>query len=413
MSRFGKDIQYWKFCLYGFLKNQRFFEPFFILFLLEKDFTFLEIGLIYSIREITRNVFEIPAGFIADALGRRKTMILSFSIYILSFLLYYIAARYYLVVVATIAFALGDAFRTGTHKAMIFDYLQIRGWSDQKVHYYGHTRSWSQIGSAASSLLAAAFVFFSGTYNTIFLFTCIPYLLGLFLMLSYPSYLDGNTKDWARGAIAKRFKTVGKEFIDSFRNPVLFKALVNISSFSGYYRAIKDYLQPVIVAMVLVLPFFEGLEESKRTSVFIGLIYFIIYLLTSFASRNSGRFSDQFKNIGRPLNFTLFFGLVIGIFIGLLYTIDLVVISVILFLIIYLVENIRLPIGVSYIGENIKNEILATALSAESQSKTIFSATLAFLLGALADWVGIGMALMVISAVLLFILPLFWISGKK
>ena len=75
---FTKDTQYFKFCLYGFLKNLEFFEAFQILFLLENGLTFLQIGLLYSIREIMRNLLEIPAGIFSDSLGRRKTLMFSF-----------------------------------------------------------------------------------------------------------------------------------------------------------------------------------------------------------------------------------------------------------------------------------------------------------------------------------------------
>ena len=34
-------------------------------------------------------------------------------------------------------FALGEAFRSGVHKAMIFEYLRLQGWEEQKVRYYG------------------------------------------------------------------------------------------------------------------------------------------------------------------------------------------------------------------------------------------------------------------------------------
>ena len=88
MDGFRKDIQYYKFCAYGFLKNLRFFEPFLILFFLEGDLSYLQIGMIYTIREVIRNIFEIPSGLAADVLGRRRTMITSFSLYIISFLIY-------------------------------------------------------------------------------------------------------------------------------------------------------------------------------------------------------------------------------------------------------------------------------------------------------------------------------------
>lgn len=41
---FTKDLQFYKFSLYGFLKNLRFFEPFLYLFFLEQGLNFLQIG---------------------------------------------------------------------------------------------------------------------------------------------------------------------------------------------------------------------------------------------------------------------------------------------------------------------------------------------------------------------------------
>ncbi len=57
MNTFIKDRQYYKFCFYGFLKNLRFFEAFLLLFFLESGLTFLQIGWLYAVREISRNLF--------------------------------------------------------------------------------------------------------------------------------------------------------------------------------------------------------------------------------------------------------------------------------------------------------------------------------------------------------------------
>ena len=413
MTKFNKDLQYYKFCMYGFLKNQRFFEPFFILFLLEKDMSYLQIGSVYTIREITRNIFEIPAGFLADILGRRKTMIAAFTFYILSFFLYYLAPGYLIIIFATLFFAVGDALRTGTHKAMIFDYLNIKGWADEKVHYYGHTRSWSQIGSALSSLIAALLVFLSGNYETIFLYSGIPYLAGLFLMISYPGYLDGHLEKLNWHMLKARFIKIGKEFMVSFKNIRMLKTIMNISSYSGYYRAVKDYLQPVIVTLALSFPLLEKLGDDQRSSVFIGLIYFIIYLLTSAAARNAGKFADLFQRLSKPLNITLFSGLLLGVCVGLFYYYGLIILSIILFVVIYIVENIRRPAGVSYISENLREDILATALSAEEQSKTIFSAVIALTMGFLADRSGIGPGMVIISIMMMVLLPVIWLRNLR
>ena len=204
-QNFNKDLQYYKFCLYGFLKNLRLFDAFILLFFLETGLSFLQIGTIYTVREIFVNILEIPSGIVADALGRRRAMIFSFIAYIISFVIFYFATHYFLFVIAIFFYAFGDAFRTGTHKAMIFEYLKIKNWEDQKVYYYGHTRSASQIGSAISSLIAATIVFYTGTFRVIFIFSVIPYFLDLLLMISYPKELDGDLKEFKIDLIKQQF----------------------------------------------------------------------------------------------------------------------------------------------------------------------------------------------------------------
>lgn len=405
MSLFKKDLQYHKFCAYGFLKNLRFFEPFLILFFLEKDITFLQIGVLYTLRELTRNLFEIPAGVAADVMGRRRTMIISFSLYIISFLLYSSSRSILVLSAATCVFGLGEAFRTGTHKAMIFDYLQKHGWSDQKVHYYGNTRSWSQAGSAVSALLAAALVFYSGKYLHIFLYSAVPYLMGLLLMMSYPAWLDGKATSLKSLDIRKTTRETLLGIWHSIRNPDILKGILNVSSHGGYYRAVKDYLQPVIQSLALTLPFFMNLDTARKSALLIGVIYFLIYLLSATTSRHSGSFTGKFSRLATPLNLTLAAGFTAGALSGLFYFFDLMLLSIIFFVLIYLVENLRLPAGISWFTEKLDPGILATALSVESQGKSLFTAILVLGMGLLADRFGPGVALLAISLLMLVVMP--------
>ncbi|MBN2175045.1 MAG: MFS transporter [Bacteroidales bacterium] len=411
-TAFKKDLQYYKFCAYGFLKNLRLFEPFIMLFFLENGLTFLQIGGLYSIREITRNVFEIPAGIIADSLGRRRTMIWSFTFYIMSFLIFYFAKSYTVFIAAMVFFSLGDAFRTGTHKAMIFDYLRIHGWENQKVTYYGLTHSWSQMGSALSALISATFVFITGSFRWIFLVSVVPYLLDLILMSTYPKILDGATSALSRKQIARTFKKVFLDFLKSFTNSRLLKAIGNMSVYTGYYKAAKDYLQPVLQTFALSVPVFLVMKNRERESIIIGVIYFIIYLITSFTSRRAGRFSDLFGKLNLPLNITLLVGLSAGALSGLFYHFELFALSIILYIFIYVVENLRKPIAVSYISEAGNKNILASVLSAESQAEAIFAAILAPLIGYVADQISLGYSIFAVSAFLVILSPLFLLRKK-
>ncbi|MCK4626956.1 MAG: MFS transporter, partial [Phycisphaerae bacterium] len=119
-----------RFSLYGFLKNQRYFDPFLILFFRQAGLSFTTIGFLVGFRELLINLFEVPSGALADLYGRRRCMIFSFCMYIVSFAGFALSTEVWHFFAAMALFALGDAFRTGTHKAMIFGYLLHEGRSD-------------------------------------------------------------------------------------------------------------------------------------------------------------------------------------------------------------------------------------------------------------------------------------------
>ena len=398
--------------MYGFLKNLRFFEPFLVLFFLEKGLNFLQIGTLYSILQIATNILEIPTGVIADAMGRRRTMATSFAAYIVSFLIFNFSSTYSLFVVAMLLFAVGEAFRTGTHKAMIFEYLKIKGWKDFKVHYYGHTRSWSQMGSALSSLIAAGIVFYTGSFQVIFLYSTIPYILDLALMLSYPKALDGELIGFEKGKVKEKIKNVAKDFAYSFKDPLMLRGIANLSFYTGFYKAAKDYLQPILNAFALSLPFFVALADKQRSALVIGIVYFILYFMTSFASRRSGKILDKYKDLCNLLNITLLIGYAVGILSGVFILIGMPVIAIIFYMGIYLLQNIRKPMGISNIAEIVKPEILATALSAESQISALSAAIIAPMIGFFADAFGIGYALIIVTAIFAIPSPLYFVAKR-
>lgn len=409
---FVKDKQYYKFCFYGFLKNLRFFEPFLILFFLDKNITFLQIGILYAIREVFINILEIPSGIIADVFGRKKSLIVSFLFYIISFLIFFTSDSYYGFIIAIIFYAIGDAFRTGTHKAMIFDYLKIKGWKDQRVHYYGHTRSWSQMGSAISSLLAALIVFYTGNFKSIFIFSTIPYLLDLLLITTYPKVLDGKNIYSKTDSIKERLYKVLRDFKFSFKNKQILKAIANLSVHSGFHRAIKDYLQAVIQTFALSIPVLLALSDNQRSAILIGILYFIIYFSTSYASRKAGKLKDKLKSIELVLNSTMYIGFSLAFLSGIFFHYGFYFASIMFYIGIYLIENLRNPIGVAYVSELYQDNILATALSANSQAKSLLAAIIAPIIGFLADKFGIGIGLSSLALLIIISTPLYWAKSK-
>lgn len=396
MSSFAVNKQYAKFCAYGFLKNLRFFDAFFILFLLEKGLSYTEIGILYAAREICINVFEVPSGIVADAYGRKSALVTSFLAYIASFMIFYAAGDFWLFLAAFVLYGIGDAFRTGTHKGIIMNYLELNDMADQKINYYGHTRSWSQKGAALSSLVAGVIVFYSGTYQTIFLYSTIPYIINLLVVMSYPAELNRSHGHHDKKKHGVRMTV--SAFFSNLKQPNVLK-IVNMSAIhSAYLKAVKDYIQPLMVNVALLIPLLMNVKADRKNGIVIGVLYFLIYLMTSFASRSASKAAA--KNKENISYITLLCGFACGISCGIFYMCGLWVISLIAFIGIYIVENVRKPIMTGFIADNVENKVLASLISVESSLRTVMTSIIALGFGIAADNFGIGTAFVAVTSFL-------------
>tara|TARA_R110000868_G_scaffold291085_5_gene551456 strand:+ start:6774 stop:8021 length:1248 start_codon:yes stop_codon:yes gene_type:complete len=398
MNALLKNKQYFKFCAYGFLKNLRFFDAFLLLFFLESGISYTQIGALYALKEIVINISEIPSGLLADTYGRKKSLIVAFLLYIISFMVFYFFNTFYIFILAIAFYGIGDAFRTGTHKGMIMDYLAFNNWQAHKANYYGHTRSWSQKGSAISALIAGGLVLYSGSYRVIFLYSIIPYLLNFINIYTYPNTLNyaiNGQKENQKVTMAFVFKS----FIKSLKQPKVLQIINSSALHSAYLKAIKDYIQPVMLHVALLIPILISFDAKRKSGFIIGIIYFIIYLLTSYASKKSFKISELVKrNIPK---LTLILGLIAGFICGILYHFELWVLALLFFTCIYIFENIRKPLLTGEIADHVAPEILTSVISAQSFFSTITTSVLALSIGILADLLGIGISFIIISAFLL------------
>ena len=401
-----RDSMFYRFSLYGFLKNLRFFDPFILLILRSYGLTFFQIGLLYSIRGIATNILEFPSGVFSDAFGRRRTMILAFISYIISFLGLYFMQDFGFLALAMILFGFGEACRTGTHKALILEYLKIKGIVDLKVAYYGLTRSASQFGSALNALIAAALVFYTGSYRIMFLAATLPYALDLLNIISYPKELDGTITKVQGKEVWIRIKDTLGGFSESIQDRSTFAALLNSASFIAAFKVVKDYLQPLLSSLALSLLIFTALESSQREALIIGLVYFVIYLLTSLASRRAYYISNRFSSLPRAVNGTYLIGVGILIASGIFISLEMELVAVLGFVAIFLINNIRRPINVGILSERISSRVMASGLSTESLLTTLLSSILAPLVGFLVDNLdlGWGVALLGLAMVPFFFL---------
>ena len=204
-----------------------------------------------------------------------------------------------------------------------------------------------------------------------------------------------------------------EDFIFSFKNTLILKAIANLSIHSGFHRAIKDYLQPVIQTFAISIPILLYLSDNQKSALFIGLFYFIIYFLTAYTSVKAGKLKDKLKSVEIALNYTMISGFLAAFLSGIFFHYGFYFISILFYVGIYLIENLRNPIGVAYVSELYNDEVLATALSANSQAKSFVAALFAPILGFIIDQFGIGSGLSILALMIFISSPLFWAKNKN
>ena len=371
-----------RFSLYGFLKNQRYFEPFLFLAFLEKGLDFTDIGLLIAVRELTTNLLEIPSGAVADVISRRFSMILSFGAYIVAFTTLGYASDMNLLYLGMLFFGVGEAFRSGTHKAMIFAWLRSQDREDERVKIYGYTRSWSKYGSAVSVALAAPIVLFTDSYEWIFLAAIVPYTLNIVNFLGYPKDLDE-----AAGVVsmAEVVRHAGRTVSDSVRRPRLRRLFFESMGFDGVFAATKDYLQPILAALALTLAdswiTLEDWSETQQAALLVGPVYIVLHLLSGAASKRSHLVSDRAGNEDRAarwlwgISVLVFAGLTISGFTGLLVG------AVVAFVALNVLHNLWRPVLISRFDTHGSAIQGASLLSVESQARRVATMIMAPILG--------------------------------
>lgn len=383
-----------KFKLYGFFKNLRFFDPFLLLYLTYNEISVAQIGILYAIREAIIYFMEIPSGVIADNYGKKNELVICFLFYISSFVFFFIGGEFYIFVFAFILFGLGEAFRSGTHKAMIMDFMDYHNVKDQKSKIYGSTRAISMVGSTLSSLLSIVIVTIIPNLSFLFIIAIIPYIADLVLILSYPEYLnlrdesDITIKDFVNKtiyAVINVFKTGEKSIV------VLDSAL-----YQAIFKTIKDYIQLILFAILVN----EMLKTESDTEIIIAVIYAGLYFLSAIASKYSHvlltlRHRDIVLNSiwlitsGASLVFVLVSPSLTTIIIG--------------FSLFYILLNLRKPIMVEKIGDICEINERASILSIESQIASLIIIIIAPLFGYLYEFYGYEYIFVVIAVIGLII----------
>lgn len=396
-----------RFSLYGFLKNLDFSEPFLILFYLSINLNFFQIGILVSFLNFCINIMEIPSGAVADIYGRKNCMIVSLSSYIAAFIIFAFSHSYAPLFAAIFFYSIGEAFRSGTHKAMIFDWLRRNDRLTEKTKVYGFTRSWSKYGSAISVIISSVIIIFSRDYRWIFIFSIIPYVAGVWNIASYPDYLNNTLKQETgiKQLFIHTLKSVKKSFVDSR----IRKLIVQSMGFEGVFEVTKDYLQPILKAQAVVIAALLLIPEKNSTAIVVGAVYFILHIASAMTSKRAHLFAGLFTSEKKSITVMILTGSCLALISSAGMHMNLFFIAIAAYIAYYILQNLWRPILVAQYDDLAESSEQATILSIEAQAKTVGIAVIAPAAGYIADHYGIKASLLLLALIMMVL----WIYSIK
>ena len=145
-----------------FFQTQIFMLPIMLLFYQSNGLTKGDYFLFQGIFSIAALCFEVPAGYIADWISRKKVLILSYALFLLRLVLWYFLANsqnisfnYWVILIGELLYAASKALFSGIADGYIYDLLKSKGQTTRMLKRYGRMNFFMSAGTAIASLLGA------------------------------------------------------------------------------------------------------------------------------------------------------------------------------------------------------------------------------------------------------------------
>lgn len=347
------------------------------------------IGIVETGLIVGMTLGEIPTGAIADLLGKKKTLLISFSLTSAGLFGIGFAPNLLFLIISVFFSGVGASFYSGTLEALVYDSLKERKQENR------YAKVIANIGSL--QLISPAFAIFIGGFLYYFS-PRLPFLLhGLFYFIGFIFclFLLEPHIDSEKFSLAGFIKQTKQGFRELSKNKeILWQTLLFLS------------VGGIIVIADEMLNGFLGVEFGFNEQM-AGILWAAIYLLSSFASQVTPKLLKTFDEnksliiVGGLMGISFIFSPFLGLFVGgisLLFRSSLQVTF----------SNLTSIV----INKNTQSKYRATTLSTFNMLKNIPYVLSAFFIGSLADkysakiiafWLGI----------ILFGLLLFQIIRKK
>ncbi|MDA3954711.1 MAG: MFS transporter [Bacteroidales bacterium] len=355
------------------------FMPFMIPFYQDNGLDLSQISLLKAIYSISIVVIEIPSGYLADILGRKKTLIIGSVLGFAGFFTYSISYGFLGFLIAEIILGIGQSLISGADSAMLYDTLDDAGRKDEYVKYEGRIISIGNlsetIAGVIGGLLIAISLRFPYIVQTGIAFIAIPAALSLTEPIR-------NTK-----ILNKGFNHILQIVRYSLYDNIELRWNIIYSSIIG--------AATLTMAVLVVQPF---LLQVELPLFYFGIIWPALNLTVAIIALYAYKIELKLNKTKSLVLITFFIPL--G-YIALSQTITLW--GIVILFIFYIIRGFATPVLKDYINQLCDSNIRATVLSVRNFVIRIFFAIIGPFVGWYTDKFSLSAALLISGIIFLLL----------
>jgi len=138
--------------VYKFLSDFLVLVPVIVPFYKSCGLTVTEFMIVQSVYSVSALLLEIPSGYLADALGRKRALVLGAAFFPVGLAVYALSSSFWPFCLAELLLAVSVSLRSGTDSALVYDTLLELDLETEYKRIEGRARFFERLGTAVSSV---------------------------------------------------------------------------------------------------------------------------------------------------------------------------------------------------------------------------------------------------------------------
>lgn len=363
--------------------------PIIILFFQDNGLNLQQIMTLQACYSLSLSLMEIPSGYAADIIGRRKTLILGCVLAFIGFSIFSGSYDFWWFLIAEILLGFGNSFISGADIALMYDSLLEAKAQNKFLKYEGRSISIGNFSEAVAGILGGFLASISFRYpayaQVLIAFITIPFAISLVEPKVNTERLKSS---WSSIKNVIKFSLVESKILRTY---IIYSSTIGLGT---------------LMMAWLAQPFLKEIGINMKS-------YGIIWALLNITVGIVAFFAHKIEKQLTELN-SLFMVGVICVLGYIFIANNINYVGLIILFVFYANRGYATPLLRNYINRNTESNVRATIMSIRSFIIRTSFAIIAPLIGWVADKYGLNSALLIMaSTVCILAIPCLYFFNKK